>query len=336
MTERGRSPRISVIVPTRDRPGIVAETVGGLRLQDSPADEHEIVVVDDGSSPRVDQPVVDPRGPRISVVRLEGKGRSAARNRGADVARGAVVLFVDDDISVGTGFVRAHLGAQEEWPGSLIVGAISLPASALDTPFGRFRQELERRGLPSGRGPVTAPNFCAAGNVSISRARFLELGGFDPMLRSSEDQDLALRHSAAGGQIIFLPEAEGIHRDGAMDLASYCRRAEWGSENTIPFCRKHPAWTENIHRDRVNGWFQPFHEPVSSGLRKLAKAGMAAPSLLRVVLAIVPPIERAWPRSPVLGGIYRLVLGAHLLRGYRRGLARFGPWAASPRDGVAP
>ena len=69
--------------------------------------------------------------------------------------------------------------------------------------------------------------------------------GFDAVLASSEDQDLALRHTATGGRIAFVPEARVVHCDSALDIRSYCRRAEWGAEHMIPFCRRYPDWPAN-------------------------------------------------------------------------------------------
>src|SRR5205823_12177813 len=101
-------------------------------------------------------------------------------------------------------------------------------------------------GVPRARGPVASRNFCAAGNMSLPRARFLQLGGFDPSLSSGEDQDLALRHTERGGLLVFLPEAAVVHRDRALTLRSYCKRHETGSERIAAFVRKHPDLPDNV------------------------------------------------------------------------------------------
>src|SRR5262249_210153 len=161
-------------------------------------------------------------------------------------------------------------------------------------------------------GPITIENFCTAANMSIARDRFLEIGRFDPSIVSSEDQDFALRHTARGGQIIFAPEARAIHCDHALDIRSYCRRADWSSERMLPFCRRYPDWPDNVERDRVNGPLRFDREPVSQSMRKLIKVGLAARSIIALLFAVASLLERLVPNSRVLDRVYRLLLGAHI------------------------
>jgi GT2 family glycosyltransferase len=310
-----------VVIPTKDRPQACEETVIALRNQTLPRSEYEIVVVDDGSRPA--------RGsfssadwPECTVVRLDGRERSIARNAGAKVANGEILAFVDDDITVGPDFLETHLAGHREWDGGLLVGAIHLPESALRQPFGRFRRALEKQGVPLQRGVTRTKNFCTAANMSMARRQFLRLGGFDETLVSAEDQDLALRHSEAGGTIAFLPEAVGIHRDETMDVRSYCRRAEWGSERLVAFCRKHPSWPENIVRERVNGPIGWGREGLGQSTRKIAKELMAAGPVLEMLFRVTAVIERVAPESYALERMYRALLGVHIYRGYRYGATR--------------
>ena len=309
---------ISVIIPTKDRPQACRDTVAALRDQTLPASKYEIVVVDDGSRPSSESSWMQDRA-KCRLVRLGGRERSAARNVGAQVANADLLVFLDDDITVGSDFLAAHLAAHREWEGALVVGAIDLHEAALKRPFARFRQALERRAIPSQRGVTCAKNSCTAGNMSMARRQFLRLGGFDEALISAEDQDLALRHSEAGGAIVFLPEAVGIHRDDALDVRSYCRRVEWGSRHIVAFCRKHPAWPDNIVREQVNGPVRWGREPMAQSARKLGKRLAELRPILALLFAATAVVERVVPGSPVLERIYRMLLGVHIYRGYRDG-----------------
>ena len=61
-------------------------------------------------------------------------------------------------------------------------------------------------------------------------------------------------------------------------------------------------------------------------MRKLGKRVLALPPVIELLFATAALLERSAPESPVLDRVYRLLLGAHIFRGYRRGLARFiGP-----------
>ena len=312
---------ISVVIATRDRPEKLAAALECLMAQQLPDATYEIIVVDDGS--------VSPAGlpehvgqPHCTTIRLQGSGRSAARNTGALAATGKLLVFIDDDITVKNDFLQNHFQPHHEWADLLAVGRILLPKETQSTPFGRFRQKLESAGVPQSRGLTLMRNFCAAGNMSISRERFRLLGGFDESIESSEDQDFALRHTARGGRIVFLPEAEAIHNDTALDIRSYCARCEWGMKHIYPFASRHPQWPDNAVRDRINGRMRLGREPLAETLRKAAKLFLATKAALAALFACALLLECTAPRSRVLDRCYRILLGVHLFRGYRRALAR--------------
>ncbi len=319
-------PTISVVIPTRNRPQKLADTVACLGRQALPW-PYEIVVVDDGSQPPLNLPR-EVGGVACTLVRKEGVERSLARNAGAAAASGDLLVFVDDDLSMSTDFLAAHLGAAEKSPGALQVGAIRLPEEALQTPFGRFRQRLEDTGVPFGGVPSSA-NFCAAGNMAMPRQRFLDLKGFDPGLVSAEDQDLALRHKAGGGAVTFVPEAAVVHHDSALDIRGYCRRAEWGMRLLIPFCQRYPDMPENRRREQVNGPIRWRQESIMTSCRKMLKALLASTPVVAVLFSTAWLLERCGCGNRLLDRVYRLLLGTHLLRGYRKGLKQFGKTAAA-------
>src|SRR5690242_10347997 len=176
--------KVSVIIPTHNRHDKLADTLINLRRQSLPASDYEILIVDDGSNP----PVKVDRGglPKCSLIRLEGVERSAARNTGAAAAKGALLVFLDDDMKAPADFLASYLRAHCEWPDALLVGATLLPAEAVSKPFGRFRQRLESHGIPRVPGLVSAQNFCTAANMSISSDLFHKLEGFNPEIQSGE------------------------------------------------------------------------------------------------------------------------------------------------------
>lgn len=88
-------PTVSIITPTYNRPELLQEAIQSVLAQS--LDDWEMLIVDDGSDPGV-QPVIDAfADPRLRYVRLEHVGRSAARNRGLELARGDYIGFLDDD-----------------------------------------------------------------------------------------------------------------------------------------------------------------------------------------------------------------------------------------------
>ena len=312
---------LTVIVPTRNRPVSLAETVSCLSRQELSPAAYEIVVIDDGSVPPVVLPQNQP-GPQLTVVRHSYGERSGARNAGAAAARGNIIVFVDDDITVHSDFLLRHLDAHHRWPGALVVGSVALPSEQMPKPFVHFRQKLEQSGIPESEGPTAVPNLCTAANMSIKRDDFQAIGGFDTDIVSGEDQDFALRHRSRGGTIVFLPDAVAIHRDTALTIRTYCRRVEWGSRQLIPFCRRYPEWPDNIQRELVNGALRWGGEPITRSLRKAVKGAMYVSPCREILFLIAGALERIAPRSKALDKLYRTLIGVHIFHGYGQGMAR--------------
>lgn len=306
----------TVIIPTHNRPEGIAETLRHL-LEARSRTTFEVVVVDDGSDPPVSLNAQE----GVRVLRTQGVERSRARNLGASTATGSLLIFLDDDMTVPTDFVAAHEHAATDFGDVLCVGGVSLPAEAARSPFGRFRRLIEDPSQTHSRGLVTEKNFCTAQNMSLRRDTFLSLGGFDPEIVSSEDQDLALRFSERGGRIIFVPEATALHRDSNVGLASYCRRHEWGSRAMAPFLRRYPDRVENRHRLRFESGSTGAHS-----FRKrsafVSRRILSQPPILRLLLGGVLACEHAGGSDRVLFPMYRVLLGLHLFRGFREGLAK--------------
>ena len=303
----------AVIVPAHNRPEAVALSVRTL-LEGRAQDDFEVVVVDDGSEPALAMP----EAPGLRLVRTAGIERSRARNLGVLSTRADLVIFMDDDISVGPDFVGAHRKAAEEFPNVIGVGAITLPEAMGQTTFGRFRRLIEDPDLRRPRGLMAEKNFCTAANMSIRRDRFLSLGGFDPAIVSSEDQDLALRFCEHGGRLAFLPEASALHRDSNADIAAYCRRHEWGARAVAPFLRRYPEREDSRARLR----FDPARRSTLGGRAALAMRRLAAQApCVRALLGLTRVAEQAGLGDSQLFALYRVLLGLHLFRGFRRGLS---------------
>ena len=99
-------PDISVIVPVYNVAGYVGPCIASLRAQTYTA--IEIVVVDDGSTDGSGDEARAAAGddPRITVLRQENAGLSAARNAGLREAAGRFVAFVDSDDRVAPTFLE--------------------------------------------------------------------------------------------------------------------------------------------------------------------------------------------------------------------------------------
>jgi glycosyltransferase involved in cell wall biosynthesis len=86
--------RVSVVIPSYNRAGLLPETLATVLGQTRPADE--VIVVDDGSRDSTGE-VLAGYAPRVRAIRIENSGDLAARNVGLRAAGGDLVAFCDSD-----------------------------------------------------------------------------------------------------------------------------------------------------------------------------------------------------------------------------------------------
>jgi GT2 family glycosyltransferase len=184
--------------------------------------ELEVIVVDDGS--RDDSAEIAGRFP-CRVLRLEtGRGPAAARNHGAEAARGAHIVFVDADVLVASDTVARLTGALETCPVAFATYAREPLHRNLAT---RLYHALSLKSLQETdeRTPV-AYSYCMA----VDRALFLAEGGFDARFTRAgfEDADLGWRLARKGVLATHLrdaPVVHAVHYDVPGLLRAYFRKS---------------------------------------------------------------------------------------------------------------
>jgi len=86
-------PRVSIVLPTHNRPGLLREALDSVCNQTYP--NWETLIVDDASSPAV---AIDLKDARIRIIRHEtAQGGAASKNTGIQRTHGEVLAFLDDD-----------------------------------------------------------------------------------------------------------------------------------------------------------------------------------------------------------------------------------------------
>ena len=216
----------SVVVPTFQRPDRLAACLDALRAQDAAAAGHafEVVIVDDGSEPRVDPALcADPgQAHAIRLLRQANAGPAAARNRGAREARGRLLAFTDDDCRPAPGWLSALIAASAAEEAALLGGRTV--NGETDNVFSAASQDL------IGFLDAEDQRYFASNNIACAREAFFALGGFASgfPLAGGEDRDLGLRWGASGRPLRRVPDAVVAHHHALTPRGFWRQHANYG------------------------------------------------------------------------------------------------------------
>ena len=326
-------PAVTIVVPTFRREAALRTTLQALDEQRFPGDQYEVIVVDDDSegsaAPVAEQMTRSSRAP-MRYVNEGNAGVATARNRGAAAAKGDVLIFVDDDMIVEPDHIERHLAARGEDSDCLVNGhwefSPDVRSALAATPFGRFRIEVEewvKDGIE--KVPLddvrTMPAQVTACNLSIGRALFQRLGGFDETFPFAgfEDQELSHRAERAGCRFIYDPTIRLQHNDNRLTLKQFCERQRRGALTAVHMASKHPAEyasrpliVENAPISR--------HDPLGMIVKKAAKRVLSSPAMLTLDHAAIGLLERAGAGDRLLRRLYWAMCGLYIYRGVREGL----------------
>jgi GT2 family glycosyltransferase len=341
---------VSIVIPTFKRPLALKATLEALSHLEFPPDRYEVLVVDDAAEESTREVVDEAAASSAATVRYvpqANAGVASARNHGARVATGDILIFLDDDMLVEPGHIRQHLATQASHGPCLVNGhwefAPSVTSALEQAPFGRFRLDVERwvkkaiqkRPLTNG---CVEPSMVTACNLGIAADSFRELGGFDEDFPHAgyEDQEFSLRAAEAGLNFVYNQQIALFHNDHRLTLRQFCERQEQGALTAVYLADKRPEEyakpliTENAPLART--------DPPRAVMKKLTKAALASRPILEVGHRAIALLERVPPARRLMPRVYWAMCGLYIFRGVRRGIhildsdsARVRPFTAAVR-----
>jgi glycosyltransferase involved in cell wall biosynthesis len=189
------TPEVTVCIPTRNRWTWLSAHALPSALPQEDVD-HEVIVVDDGSSDETPTRLAELSEPRLRVLRHEKRrGVAKARNTGIAAARGEWVAFLDDDDVWSPRKLRAQLDAASAQDADFIYAAIV---------------KLDERGAVTELPPPPEPADLASAllarnvlrggcsNVMAKTTLLRRVDGFDERLFQLCDWDLWVRLATTG------------------------------------------------------------------------------------------------------------------------------------------
>lgn len=230
---------LSVVIPTLNRPQALQDCVRDV-LQQLPAGG-ELVVVEQS-----DPDLVAELPAAAQVVRLDTPGLPQARNVGLQHTSGDIVLFLDDDVRLHPGCLRAHVEAFDDPTVGGTVGQIVEHRVQPNRPYTINRISRGGRVLTNLTGPHRVEVDTLKGANMAYRRRALDAAGpFDPNYLGTallEDADISTRVRALGWRLLYLPDARLEHLSvpmGGVRVGSARETERWRFHNTAYFVRRH-------------------------------------------------------------------------------------------------
>ncbi len=209
----GVIPRFSVVIPTYNRRRSLERVLNGLKLQEYPHEQLEVIVVNDGSEDGTSDMVRQANLPFAVGLLEEGNlGPAAARNLGVEHAHGPFVLFLDDDVIPTPQLLIEHAAAHGNRLDRVVIGTM-LGSGRERAPWLRWESvKLAEQYAAMERGAFKpTPWQFYTGNASVRREHVLNAGGFDARFRRAEDIELGFRLERLGLEFVFHPQAASLH-----------------------------------------------------------------------------------------------------------------------------
>jgi glycosyltransferase involved in cell wall biosynthesis len=196
----------SIILPTFNGASRIGNCLDSLVKQTGGRDV-EILVVDDGSTDNTANVVSG--YPSVRLIAQANAGPASARNRGASEAKGAILLFTDDDCVPMPDWLEAMLGPFSD---PEVVGAKGVYRTRQTSLAARFVQ-IEYEDKYRLMAGVSSIDFIDTYSAAFRRDRFLEMAGYDTSfpVACAEDIELSYRMSARGWKMKFVPAAIVYH-----------------------------------------------------------------------------------------------------------------------------
>jgi glycosyltransferase involved in cell wall biosynthesis len=269
--KQGEQPLISLIVPTRDRPAALARCLGALSAQ-TVADALEVIVVDDGSRAAEEVSEVVALHRRARLIQRAGDGPAAARNAGAQHARGAVLCFTDDDCI-----------PQEEWAerlaealdrGADAAAGITLSGGGA---LAEASEIVAHAPAAARRGDEGELPFAPSNNLACTRTVFQSIQ-FDESYPTAagEDREWCGRLTAAGYVLRLEPNARVVHHQD-LTLGRFLRQQFRYGQGAYRFRRRsgerRPLESRSFYTALLRrGFTETFNVGLLVGAAQLATA----------------------------------------------------------------
>jgi glycosyltransferase involved in cell wall biosynthesis len=238
------APKLSVIIPTYNRASVLARCLKALLVQKLERDGMEIIVADDGSTDTT-RATVDlicrssSSSAEIRYVYQQNTGANAARNRAIQMARGSILLLINDDTIPIPEMVSEHMAAHERFADErvAVLGRVTALPELPRSPLTKLHLDRAFDALGNAREFDWRAFYTC--NVSVKKSLLDKAGLFEESIRYHEDLELSERLSHYGLRVVYCPSALGFH-DHLLTESEYLKIAAREAQALTVWVRKAP------------------------------------------------------------------------------------------------
>jgi GT2 family glycosyltransferase/glycosyltransferase involved in cell wall biosynthesis len=252
-------PSATLILPVHSQPDLTAACVRAIAATTTVP--YELVIVDDTATAAVKDVVSRITGATL-ITNDENLGYTRSLNRGASLARGEFLVFLNDDVVPQPGWLEAMVEAARSSDDIGVVvpmyldpdgwlkeaGSIIWDDGAAEN-FGHGDTDLARSRYSYRRDVDYGSGACLVIRTDV----FREIGGLDERFSPAyyEDVDLCFAVREAGMRVVYEPRAQVIHVEGATagrDLTAGDKRYQVTNQRVFAEKWRHRL-TEQRRRD---------------------------------------------------------------------------------------
>lgn len=205
--------KVSVIIPTFNRNKILVQAIKSVLAQNFNGFELLIIDQSEKHDKKTQIFLSNIRDSKVRYFKVTPPSLPGARNFGLKKARGKIVIYIDDDVLLDTGFIEAHYESYKKYNAVAVVGRIKEKNKPVTDKL------LYLRKTSFGAGNFNYPNFSYAQtaqgcNMSYKKQLLLQVGGFDTNFVGNamrEETDVSFRLRKMGKKILYNPKASLFH-----------------------------------------------------------------------------------------------------------------------------
>lgn len=256
---------ISIIICTLNREEVLCNTLRSvIRLLEGRQDSELIVVDQTCRHTEATENCLNELAKSFRWERVDFASLTRARNHGVRLARGEIILFLDDDVEPSPRLIDEHLACYNKPEIWGVGGCALLPGkrklSRGDLTSSELREIESNHSNRFDLNWSRITSWASGCNMSFRREKLFEVGGFDEAyygVAIGEEAELCWRLCQAGGVIVYAPDAELLH---LVNPSGGCRDAHKGAEMTAQFLDNQNYHLKRIGKSGMARWMALFSQ----------------------------------------------------------------------------